>query len=353
MNISRKSFQAAFDKVAPLAGKRTHLPILSSVRLSDNNGELEIMASNLDCFATAKCQIDGSMKPICVSASLLGGLLKSANEEITLELLKGDRLKFVSNGTAEIACLPADEFPVFPDGKAKAVGINTADLAELIKSVAWAADTNDANGIMRMAVWIKAEPKSLTCAATNGVQLAHVKRPLICAECECMIPAAFAGELAEVLKEDGSTFLLSQNYAIAESASLVVAVKLIEGNYFNLNQILKQEKSEIGEIQPKAVLSAMSTVMMLSAGSEFNATTMTFTNDGVGVEFKSPTNHYKTQIPAKVKGDPIRVDAGRASLSFRNLEAETVKASYGVNGALFLISGDSTAILHLLREKKP
>lgn len=352
MNITRKTFLAAFEKVAPLAGKRTTIPILNCVRLEAQNGQLEIMASNLECFAAAKCEIDGSMKPICVSASVLGGLLKTAGEEVALEILKGDRLSFSSNGTAEIAFQSADEFPAFPKDKAKAIGIPTTDLAEAMQSVAWAALNKDDGRFILKTVWVKAEAKSLTCAATDGTWLDYINRPLICAECEFMVPSIYAGELAEVLSQEGATFALSDNYAIAESPSLVVASKLVDGRFPSVQQILNQRKNQIGDINLKDIIPAISTVLMVSSGVEFNPTVFSFSKDGIGIEFKSSGNNYKTAIPAKVRGESFRIDAARANAVFRHWEADSVRASLGECRALFLEKGDRTTVLMLLAEPK-
>lgn len=353
MNISRKSFQAAFDKAAPMAGKRTSLPIISCIRLEAINGQLEIAATDLDCFATIKCECEGSLQPICVSANIIGGLIKSAGESITLELKKNGRLSIVGNGSADIATQPADEFPAFPAKKAKEIGLSIADLAECIDAVAWAADPKNQNQVMKTVVWVKSEPKALTCAATSGYQLAHIKRDLISADCEFMFPAIHASFLVEALQSKDATLALSESYVIAKSESYCVAVRRVEGNYFNLGTVLNQTKNPIGEINPYLFLPAISTVQGLAVSDPFCATSIEFKSDGARIKYEGSTNQYQTTIPCEAKSSvAFKVDGAKASAFFKHIKSDKAQAAIGETNNLFLTAGERVSVLQLLTEKK-
>lgn len=350
MNIKTKPLLEAFKKVSSISSKRINLPILSCVRLSAKDGTLEIFGTNLDCFAIAKCECDGDLAPICVNSLSFGVLLSAAQEAITLEVMTGNKLKVVGSGVAILSGMPADEFPPFPKEKLTAIGVNTGDLAECIMGVAWAANEKEEN--MECCVSVKTGPKSIICAATNRKRLAYVDKPCIAAASEFMFPAHHALIACDALGRIGANVLISEKYMVCESESLTVAVRLMEGNYFNVKtHILDAKRAKVGSIEKAPLIDALATAQALSGADQWCYVALGFGRDGVSVEFKNAQNEYKVLTAGETEGKSVNVDAKIFHTVLKHSPDVTLKTSLAT-GMLMFESGDYLTAVSLLTEKK-
>lgn len=350
MNIKTKPLSEAFKKVSGLSSKRINLPILSCVRLSANGGTLEIFGTNLDCFAIAKCECDGDLEPICVNSLSFGVLLSAARETITLEIVNGNRLKVAGVGVAFLSGMDADEFAAFPKEKLTAIGVNAADLAECIMGVAWAANEKEQN--MECCVSIKTGPKSIICAATNRKRLAYVDKPCIAAESEFMFPAHHASIFCDALTGAGANVSVSEKYAVCESDKLKIAVRLMEGNYFNVKtHILDAKRTKVGIIEKAPLIDALATAQALSGVDQWCYVGLGFGKDGVALSFKSAQNEYGVLTAGETEGKSVNVDARIFHTVLKHSPDVTLKASLAT-GMLMFESGDYLTAVSLLTEKK-
>lgn len=349
MNITKKAFQSALEKVAPLAGKRTHLPILSALRLEAKGGMLEIVASNLDCFATAKAECAGELEPVCIPASYLNALVAGANESIKLGVIQGQRVSFESNGSANIAYLPADEFVALPSEKAKKVGIPSKDLAECIRAVDWAVNLNKGD-ILLESVWVKAEAKSITTAASDRIVMGCAKKAIISADAEFLFPALYSRYLCDALEGESGQLSLSTNYVVATSASLSTAVKLVNQPYFHIEKMISMEREPIGQIDRALFMDALRSAITVCDG-DYCPVKVEFGGDGISLEYSGSQNEYKTTIPSSATGKTIRFDASEALRVLKNTIGDSIKA-FRIFNNIFIENGDFITAFAVYGDKK-
>lgn len=349
MKILNKDFRSAFDRVAHLATKRTSLPILNAVNLSATKGVLSIAATDLDCFGLAFCPCEGDLESVNIPAFALSGLIKCAGESIELSLAN-NRLSFKSNGNATLAVL-IDDFPWFPDKEIKAIGISVEDLADGIDACKWATDASQTERAWAGSVHVKASAKEISISATTGQLLARVKKPLFCHPCDVMVVARYAGMLCEVLREKDSQFLVSDKHIAAKSAKMTLICKQPDCTYprIGMDDLLKQERVSLGEIESEQFTSACQTATMLAGMEGFAKCSLEPTKDGIQftfVGFKSG-HEYRTKFGPPCTGDAFKVDALKAKDALSSLNTGLVKMSLGFR-CIFLEQDDYTAVISVM-----
>lgn len=300
MKIKTQDLTAAVNQVSPICTGRTTLPILTHMRVSAKDGQLEISGTNLDCYETAKAPCEGDIDPVCIPAGHFTHLCNSGNGEVSLEIVK-DRAIIKSGWNAELPTLPAVEFPPFPDSKVKAIGVPVVDLADGIDGVEWAqADPKLSRWVLEH-VFIECKPKVMEVTATNGKKFAFFSRPLICASFSCLLPGVYAKQFAAALRKPGAIFSASENWAAVNYDSGSFCVKLAEGEkYPNAKPILGEEVKLLGDINREALLFHLSHIDHLSRDEMFARARFMF--DDKGLEIACGENKLRNAYSGTIEG---------------------------------------------------
>lgn len=351
MKIESKKLAAALSKVIGIVGRRTTLPILGCVLIQSRENTLEITATDLDCWATAKCECDGKLDPVCVSGRLLHGLIQNAPEWVSITI-EGNRLIVEGNGRAGVSYLEAKEFPPFPINKLKKIGVNPVDLADCIEGVAWAAKPKSIDRPKLQTINILLSAKSIRCEASDGHVLSRMTRALIATDAEFMLPVAVSGLVCECLRGENATVELSENWLVVHSDSLVSAARLFDGKYYNLDQMVKVERESVGSVSIADLIRAFSTIVGLAKDKDFCPAVITPHKKELVVEFQDDVNEFKVALDGKFSGNPFRLSAALGEKFLRACpDPDNAKLDRTDMNSIIVESGDYLAVLMLLSEK--
>lgn len=304
MKLNTADLLKAFNRVAHLAKGRTTMAILSCVKLdSEGVDELEIVGSNMDVWKSAKVPCTDGIIGCCVNAMAFGGFLgQCTTDDVTLTWKQG-RLTIAGSGTAVLPTLAVEEFPAWPADKAKTVALPPVDLADLMDNVKWAAgDVKNNTDINKTVVWVKSAAKVIEACAFPGAMCAYGKRALICGDSEWKLPGEWVGELTETLREPNATLSLAENYAHASSELGNVAVRLVDGKWFSIDEmhaiIANPENLKI-DVDPPDFLRPLNTALMLSNGEPFTTITLDLRKGEFRLLGKLDGISYDAPLPVK------------------------------------------------------
>lgn len=346
MNIEAKLLREALSRALKVIKGRAMLPILSCVMLEASKGTLTIMATDLDCYLRLFVPCKGDLAPVCVPAFRLAAILNCETVALTMD---GTRLKVSSeNYSSALPTLPADEMPPLPK-VGKAIGVSIPDLADSIEAVAWACDFKQEARPLVGGVWIKGEPKRLRAATCQGALACISEKHLICSEFEAITDGRFALMLCAVLRETGATFYLSDNVSWVKSSESEIACKLIEGKYFNMDLLLKEERVELGEWVIKDFSLPLDVAISLSSDGSFPSVRLEPAKDGMEVILEKQEADYRHSLPFKMGKSPIRFSA---PLLRNAITHAGERCQVSVAGTMvFMSSGDLTTIIATLEKK--
>ena len=335
MKLKTADLQAALAPLNKIIGHRQTLPILSCVRISANNGTLEIHASNLDEHQIEHVECGGDLEPVCVGYQHLLNAL--GGETMELKLDENRLLCQFDSNTLRLPILNAEEFVPPPKGKFVKTGISCGDMATGIQSVVWAA-SKDASRYILQSVRMLASPKMLRCESANGGALAIWEMPLIGSAFEALIPKAFAPNLADALERDGAVFSLSDDYAAAEHAGGSYFCKQVEGNSPNTDSISGDLHKPIGRLPVAALTSQFERCCAYLVPQRKATATVTFNKTNCLIEFSGDAE-LRMNLPGNFAESKRRLSAESFLLCLHNLPEGEVQINGG-DGKLFLRSGN-------------
>lgn len=344
MKIESANLQRAMNRVAKLAGGRTTLPILNMAHLSAIGGVLVVTTSDLTAWAVARVACDGDLPPTCASAQKLKLLADASRDSIELTVTK-EGLKFAATGLdCTLSTIPADEYPAYPTDKLESIAVNCADLAEGIRRTAWACSEEESRYTLQ-SCWITLTAKSLLVVASNGKAVGRFEMPAIATLAAGNIHKNYAGELADMLDEDGALLKMSANFIGAESDFGTMLVKQVEGNRPGFEQVGAQKYIDIGDLDREQTADALSLSrgMAMSEKSLFVPVIVKFEPDGAYFD----SEKFRRVVPGTFKDGVCKLDANLAAKLFASMSGDTIKVSLWDmgNGFGMRVSDGNTAAI--------
>ncbi len=256
--INRDHFANGLAQVLNVVGSKATMPILSNVLIEAEKDQISLTTTNLDlgirCKIKAEVKETGSVTlPVKRLATIVREL---PSVDVTVDATPNHQVKLASGGSNfRIMGIGREEFPPLPEfGDEKAYSLEQAELATMLKSVAYAQSTDETRYILN-GVYFNFKDGKLSLVATDGRRLALVSKEMEVPASSAgaiILPARTVGELLRLL-DKGEKVKINFNdrraaFQIAtdkESSGLVDSVylysKVVEGNYPNYQQVIPKE----------------------------------------------------------------------------------------------------------------
>lgn len=256
--INRDHFANGLAQVLNVVGSKATMPILSNVLIEAEKDQISLTTTNLDLGI--RCKIKAEVKEtgaVTLPVKRLATIVRELpSVDVTVDASPNHQVKLASGGSNfRIMGIGKEEFPPLPEfGDEKAYSLEQAELAGMLRSVAYAQSTDETRYILN-GVYFNFKDAKLALVATDGRRLALVSK-------EMEVPASSAGAIilpartvAELLRllDKGEKVKINFNdrraaFQIAtdkDHSGLVDSVylysKVVEGNYPNYQQVIPKE----------------------------------------------------------------------------------------------------------------
>ena len=323
LSCLQENLSRGLNVVGRAVATRTTLPITNNILLSDDDGRLKLVATNLEmaitCWIGAKIEEGGA---ITVPARLLTEFVSSLpNDKIDINLspqTKTLELK-CARYEARISGVDARDFPPIPtveDGMATSVTVEA--LRQGISQVIFAVATEESRPVLT-GVNAHFEGDTLTLAAADGFRLAVHKMPLAepaGQKVEVIVPARALGELSRLLgdQEEPVTMMLNPNKSqiMFKLKNIELMSQLVQGTFPNYSQLIPQSHSTRMAVSVQEFLRATRTASI-------------FARDGSGIVRLvmapgSATTPGKLTVSAR--SEEIGEDVGELDAAIEGAEAK-------------------------------
>lgn len=323
MKIETSNLKSALEKLRDITGKRSTIPILSTVLLSAESGILSLTANNLDEYQveTIDC-LQGEIKAACVNLNHLYSVIGGEFFELTQN---GDRLKIkLSFGSFDLKTMDAAEFPKPEFCKVKGVGVSCSDLSDSIARVAWACGT----GVQRPAyecVHVKSESKKLFAEGCDGKTIAAATKLLICSESDFMLTNKVAKKLSDELLRAGSKFSTSQSFAFVSHDAGEYACRLMDLAYPDTSILLGGKTESIGEFQVSELNDIFGRYIALDDPAMPKNAYIKTSGDGMAIHFDGKNSDSDCKIVGEFPNLNFIVNVDGTKKALQNLKSDKVK----------------------------
>lgn len=305
--IKRDELTRAITAVGKVVESRNVMPILGHLLIEADADGIRVTATDLGILATARAvaSVDAAGS-ICVDAKLFGDIARKSGGDLSISL-EGDKLTLKS-GRSRFALSTRDavDFPLF--GKDSYAVEITTDLLSLIKSVSFAAGSNDAREMLN-GVFLHNSNGKLVAVATDGHRLARVIGDEAPAFEGVIIPTKAAG----IIPEGATKVSISSEKLRIESASISLTTKLIALNYVDYERVIPTANDKVFVVDRAEMVSAADRVVTV-ASDKARSVKISVSPGGVSFTASSDIGDATDEVQAEYSGEPVDVGLNSAYL---------------------------------------
>jgi DNA polymerase-3 subunit beta len=314
ITAQRQPLLDSLQIVARAVSARAALTALTGILLEVRDGALRLRATDAELGLEVSPEVavegDGA---VVLPGRLLVDVVRSLPEgKIELELREAQRDVEIRAGSSSfhLRTLSAEDFPRAPQPDGEPLSLPSEPLRETISRVASAASRDDARPVLT-GILLKVEGEELTMVATDSYRLA-VKRTALGAEApaiEANVPARAMRELARLTEDDAEGDVevhLSANQALFKVGDVILASRLIDGQFPNYRQLLPESFEHEIKVKRAELLEVTRRVGQVAQKNA--ALRLSFSDGELVVSAETPDlGDAREAIPVPFEGEPIEI----------------------------------------------
>ena len=276
-SVKRDVLLKSLNLVQGVVEKKNTLPILSNVLLKIENGQLSIIATDLDIIfydliTDIKSKKDGSTT---TSASVLYDILRkiSSNSEINFDLKSENKLNLTTeSATFNLLCLPTDNFPNFTDDfNNEETSLDKSKFLALLNKTKISISNDDTrhylNGIFFHLTEVKGR-SFLTAVATDSHRLSSSSMEINNPQnfSSLILPKKTVFQLCTLLQETNEKLIMqtSDNKVKFKIGKSKIISKVIDGKFPDYKKVVPTNNEKKLTVSTKDFIDSIERVTTVS-----------------------------------------------------------------------------------------
>lgn len=257
--------------VSKAVPSKTTMSILECILIDATQGEIKLIANDMELGIETKVQgeiIAGGS--VAIDAKIFSEIVrKLPDNEVIIEVDNDYTANIVcENAKFNILGKPGDDFAYLPEiEKDKFIKLSQFTLKEIIRQTIFSIGDNDSNKLMTGELF-EVKDNTLKVVALDGHRIAirNVELKENYEEISVVVPGKTLNEISKIINggtEDEMTIFFKDNHIVFEFDDTVVVSRLIEGEYFRINQMLSHDYETKVRINKKEMLNCIDRATLL------------------------------------------------------------------------------------------
>lgn len=262
--VSGADLSSAVSKVVKAISTKTINPVLEGIKLSVKGDELTLIATDteisIEKSINAKTFIEGET---VVQGKLFSDFIKSLENESEIELFLVDNQLRIIYGSSEVLfqTLNVEEFPIInKEIREKSFSIKQKDFKELILKSSFACSQDEARPLLKGCL-LEIEDGFISSVALDGFRLAICKKKIeeATGNFKIIVSSRTLNEIVRIFENDNDvlTVVVQNNVMMCEINGTVLISRLLEGEYIDYKNIIKDEFLSVVRVNKEQLLSAI------------------------------------------------------------------------------------------------
>ncbi|MBM3336031.1 DNA polymerase III subunit beta, partial [Candidatus Sumerlaeota bacterium] len=255
--FKRTDLAFATNVVHTMVNAQSSLPILANILIKAGDGKACFMASDLEssvrCEIAAEVAQDGAITVPAGPFHEIVRVLPDGDVTIALEkkiVREGDRTREVEHvrigcpsANYDLAFMPAEDFPAWPEIKAKAtLELSQKMLRQVVEQFIFAIPQKDPRRVL-LGGYFDVHDRVLKCVATDGKKLAYVRREADKhsgqEKASAIVPHKILSEVLKAVGDEGTArILFAERQAGFELGQIKYVTNVIDGVYPNYDLVI-------------------------------------------------------------------------------------------------------------------
>lgn len=316
IKISKENLLKGIQIVQNIVSSKATLPILSNMLLETRGNGLKLNTTDLDIGISCEIPVETIEEgAITIPTKRFSDIVKELpSGDIVIGTKKNNQVDIEGkNCRFKLIGLPKEEFPKFPEFRDKEVlNINSGMLKDMLRLTSFAVSHEESRYVLN-GVLLEISGNIIRMVATDGRRLAKVENRLekeANKDISVILPLKAVQEIYRNLNDDeeGSvSFVLGANQVLFDIEGILIASRLIEGEFPNYNQVIPKPVSPKIKVQTQELLSAIKRANLL-ATPDFQAIKLEIFTDKMVVSKTTPdVGESREEVPIEYGGKELIV----------------------------------------------
>ncbi len=316
LSIERSTLLKALGHVQNVVERRNTIPILSNVLMSAEDGQLTLVATDLDIEVSETTEADISAPgQVTAPAHTLYDIARKLPDgsQVVLQINAEDRLD-VDAGRSHftLPLLPSGDFPkMTADGFTHEFSIAAKDLSRLIDKTRFAISTEETRYYLN-GIYVHGHDGKLRAVATDGHRLALAESPAPKGG-ETMpgviIPRKTVAEIRRLIDGMDSDVHVSVSEAKIrfKTGNAIMTSKLIDGTFPDYERVIPKGNTKELTIDNQVFKGAVDRVATISA-EKSRSVKLSLTEHNLSLTVNNPeSGNANEDLPVDYAADPLEI----------------------------------------------
>lgn len=313
--ILKSDFLTSINIAGRAVPQKTTMPILQCLVLQAENGILKLISNNMDLgietVTNAEIKEEGS---IAVDAKLFSEIIRKlpdslitikADENYTAEITcERSKFKIAGQSTEEFSFLPKYE-------KGKPLNLSQFALKEVIRQTVFAISDIETNKLMTGEQFcIHDREFKITALDGHRIAIRKIKLAEPFEDISVVVPGKTLQEVSKILMgnvEDMVRIYFLENHILFEMDKTIVLSRLIEGDYYKIDQMLSSDYETKISLNNKELIGSIDRGTLLIRESDKKPVIIEITDEKMELKIQSAMGTMNEEILIEKEGKDLMI----------------------------------------------
>lgn len=294
---------------------KTTMPILECVVIEAREEGLKLttndMSLGIETKLPAQVEEEGI---ILVNAKMISDIIrKLPDEDVYFEADANENiLLFCGKAKFNLSGKNHEEFPMLPEiDKTNRIVISQFTLREMIRQTIFSISNNENNKILTGELFeINGDEFKIASLDLHRVSIRKMTLKESYDNIKVVIPGKTLNEVSKILTggmDDEVEIFFSKNHVLFQFNQTIIISRLIEGNFYNINQMLTSDYETKVSVNKKELLECIDRATLLLRESENKPVIMNIQNSEIKMEMNTKIGSMDENISIEKEGKDLRI----------------------------------------------
>ena len=315
LSFTKTDFNNSINIVIKAVSSKTTMPILKCILIDATKDSIRLFTNDMDL--AIETIVPGNViekGAIALDARIFSDIIRKLPDEY-INISTDENLKTtISCGKAvfDIPGFDADEFPDAPDINAnEEISLSQFTMKEMIRQTIFSLDMNENNKLMTGELF-EIKDNVLRMVALDGHRIAIRKLELAGSyeNTKVIIPGKTLSEIGKLLSDNVDEqvkIILAENHVVYEFAETKVYSRLIDGEYFHVDNMLRSDCNTKATVNKKEFQECIERASLLIRDNEGTPIILNINDITLDLSIKTSFGSMNEDINTEKSGEDIRI----------------------------------------------
>ncbi|MFR0866741.1 MAG: DNA polymerase III subunit beta [Eubacterium sp.] len=312
---NKSDMTEAVNIVLKAVPSKTTMPILECVVIEAAGDQIKLttndMQLGIETRFPAQVEEDGI---ILVNAKMISDIIRKLPEnDVYFEADDNENiLLFCGKAKFNLSGKNHEEFPMLPNiEKSYKITVSQFTLKEMIRQTIFSISNNESNKILTGELFeINGDEFKIASLDLHRVSIRKIQLKESYDDMKAVIPGKTLSEVSKILTggmDDNVDIYFTKNHVLFELENTIIISRLIEGNFYNINQMLTNDYETKVTVNKRDLLECIDRATLLLREAENKPVIMNVKNSEIKMEMTTKIGSMDENITIEKEGKDLRI----------------------------------------------